>query len=366
DRCGPGATPPAPVTIPQSQFSQGNTRPDTNQPFDVGIGIHKSQLDELAYAGYDGGLFCLTIGASTVAQLSTDTIGLLSRSLGKLVEGNSPMAIGLRPQSAPTITLGKNTFKDDGSGNMVLDVPLLDIGFKALEIDFFAMVDEQYIRVWTVVADVNLPIGLQTTGMGELTPVIGDTAQAFTNISVKNSEAITESPEELAALFPTLLELALPQLSGGLSSISLPELGGLALQVTDVTAVDLDQFLAIYANLVPASMARAEPVDTTVEIERIDEPADAIARDIKQWRAHRPPSVTLALGGSAPDLEFSYRLNDGTWSAWSSAKRQTITRNVFWLPGVHKLEVRARRIGRPETIDPEPVRIDLPMGTGNP
>lgn len=366
DRCGPGATPPAPVTIPQSQFFQGNTRPDTNQPYDVGIGLHKSQLDELAYAGYDGGLFCLTIGASTVAQLSTDTIGLLSRSLGQLVEGNSPMAIGLRPQSPPTITLGKNTFKEGANGNQVLDEPLLAIRFEGLEIDFFAMVDEQYIRVWTVVADVNLPIGLQTTGMGELTPVIGDTAQAFTNISVKNSEAITESPEELAALFPTLLELALPQLSGGLSSISLPELGGLALQVTDVTAVDLDQFLAIYANLVPASMARAEPVDTTVEIERIDEPADAIARDIKQWRAHRPPSVTLALGGSAPDLEFSYRLNDGTWSAWSSAKRQTITRNVFWLPGVHKLEVRARRIGRPETIDPEPVRIDLPMGTGNP
>jgi hypothetical protein len=366
DKCGPDAIAPAPVTVPVSTFFQGNTRPDTGDAFDVGIGIHKSQLDDLAYGGYDGGLFCLTIGASTVAQLSTDTIGLLSRSLGKLVESNSPMAIGLRPQSPPTIVLGKNTFKDDGSGNMIVDVPLLDINFKALEIDFFAQVDEQYIRVFTVVADVKLPVGLQTTAMGELTPVLGSTTEAFTNISVKNNEAITESPTELAALFPTLLELALPQLSGGLSSISLPELGGLALSVNAVTSVDNDNFLAIYANLVPIAMARALPVDTTAEIIRVEEPADAIARDIKQWAAHKPASVTLALGGTAEDLEFSYRLNDGTWSAWSAAKRQTITRNVFWLPGVHKLEVRSRRIGHPETIDREPVRLDLPMGTGAP
>jgi hypothetical protein len=201
--------------------------------------------------------------------------------------------------------------------------------------------------------------------MGQLTPVLGDTAGAFTNITVKNNEAITESPAELAALFPTLLELVLPQLSGGLSPISLPELGGLALSVTSVTSVDFDQFLAIYANLMPAAMARPVPVDTTVEIVSVEEPADAVARDIKQWAAHKPATVTLALGGSAHDLEFSYRLNDGTWSAWSTSKRQTLSRNVFWLPGVHKLDVRSRRVGHPETIDLEPTRIDLPMGTGN-
>ena len=104
---------------------------------------------QFAYAGYDGGLLCLTIGASSIAQLSTDTLALLSRSLGKLVESNSPMAIGLRPQSPPTITLGKNTFKDDGTGNRSLDEPLLDIRFTAMEIDFFASIDDQYVRVFT-------------------------------------------------------------------------------------------------------------------------------------------------------------------------------------------------------------------------
>jgi hypothetical protein len=364
DRCGPPATEPASITITPSAYFQGNTRPDTNDPFHVGIGIHKSQLAELAFAGYDGGLFCLTIGASTVAQLSTDTMSLLSRSLGRLVEDNSPMAIGLRPQAPPTITLGKNTFADDGNGNTSLVEPLLDIFFQALEIDFFAAVDDQYIRVFTVVSDVHLPIGLQVTGMGQLAPVIGSPEDAFTNISVKHSEAITESPAELANLFPTLLSLVLPQLSGGLSPISLPELGGLALTVTDVTAVDNDDYLAIFADLVPATMART--VQTTAELTSVVEPPDAIARDVKRWHEHAPPTVTLALGGDAADLEFSYRTNGGTWSAWSTNPRPAIAPKAFWLPGVHVIDVRARQQGRPETMDPTPERIEVALGTGVP
>ncbi len=360
DRCGPPATAPASVTVPQSTFFQGNTRPDTNAAFDVGIGLHKSQLDALAYGGYDGGLFCLTVGSSTVAQLSTDTISLLSRSLGKLVESNSAMAVGLRPQAPPTIVLGLNTFKDEG-GTMVPDEPLLDIKFTALEIDFFASIDDQYNRVFTVVADVHLPIGLQTTAMGELAPVIGNADMAFTNLSVKNSEAVTESPAELAGLFPTLLGLVLPQLSGGLSPIALPEIGGLALSVTDVTAVDNKSFLAIYANLVPVTTPRI--VDTRVELEGIYEPPTEVANDPAQWRSAKPPSVRLNLEGNDKNLEFSWRTNAGAWSGWSQHRHPLVTVPAFWLPGIHKLEVRAREIGRPETIDREPVMIDLLMGT---
>ncbi|HTL36158.1 MAG TPA: hypothetical protein VL326_23665 [Kofleriaceae bacterium] len=364
DRCGPPATEPAAVSITKAPLLTGGQDTYNGAPFDVAIGIHKSQLGQLAFAGYDGGLFCLTIGSSFAAQLSTDTIGLLSRSLGKLVEENSPMAVGLRPQAPPTITLGKNTFKDDGSGNMVVDEPLLDIKFTALELDFFASIDDQYNRVFTVVTDVHLPIGLQTTSMGELTPVIGNPMDAFTNVSVKNSDAITESPAEIAGLFPTLLGLVLPQLSGGLGSIALPALGGLALSVTAVTSVANDEFLGIIANLVKAPAMR--PVDTHVEIMGIAEPPDSIARHADQWRTAKPPAVTLGLSGDMTDLEYSYRVDNISWSAWSPSAKQIVSPRVFWLPGVHILEVRARQIGHPETMDLTPERIELPLGTGVP
>jgi len=361
DRCGPrGVEPMDPGTLPQSAFFAGNVRPDNNVPFDVAIGLHKWQLGAFAYAGYDGGLLCLTIGNNTVEQLSTDTLALLSRSLGKLVDTSSPMAIGLRPQSQPTIVLGKNTFMTDAMMNTTLVEPLLDLTFKAMEIDFFASIDDQYIRVFTVVSDVHLPIGLQVTGMGQLQPVLGDVADAFTNVSVKNSEAITETPAELANLFPNLLGLVLPQLSGGLSPISLPAIGGLELSVVDITAVDNDNFLAIFANLVTAMPAR--PVVTDVRLAGVAEPATAIAKDPSQWKANQPPAVTLDFG-SAQGHEWSYRVDGGAWSPWSTNRTPTLSRGVFWIPGQHKIEVRAREIGKPETIDTTPELIEVVFGT---
>ena len=363
DRCGPAATAPANAAVPVSAFFQGNVRPDTSQPFDVGIGIHKSQLAQFAYAGYDGGLLCLTITGSTISQLSTDTFGLLSRSLGKLVDGNAPMAVGLRPQSPPAMVLGRNVFTVDGSGNKTLTEPLIDLTFHAMELDFFAAIDDQFVRVFTVVADVHFPIGIQTTAMGELQPVIGNTENAFSNISVKNNEAVTESPDDLAGLFPSILGLALPQLSNGLSPIALPTIGSLQLKVTDVTAVDNASFLAIFANLVPATAAR--PVETRATVGEIYQPPAEIANSPRTWKRTRGPSIALSLGGSGDPgelLEWSYRLDDTTWTAWSTNPTPTVRSPILWLPGDHKIEVRARAIGKPETIDPTSTTLQVELG----
>ena len=357
DRCGPMATEPAAVSVPVSPVFQANALNGT--PFDVGIGVHKSQLGEFAWAGYDGGLLCLTIGGGTFAQLNTDTLSLLSRSLGDLVETSSPMAVGLRPQRPPVITLGKNTFKDDGMGNQVLDQPLLDIKFTQMEIDFFASIDDQYVRVFTVVSDVHLPVGLQVMGMGKITPVIGAISDAFTNLSVKNSDAVTESPAQLTALFPTLLNLVLPQLSGGLSPISLPAIGGLNLSVVAITSVDNDNFLGIFANLVAATVAR--PVTPHATLTGVTEPPASIARRPTRWRDATPPSVQLDLG-DASGQEWSYRVNGGTWSAWSRNPRPSVSSTTFWLPGTHKIEVLAREIGKPETISATPELVEVAIG----
>ena len=364
DRCGPRGTEPALVDIAELPLFQGNVRTDVtpNVPFDIGIGLHKNQLEQFAYAGYDGGFLCLTIGNGTVEQLNTDTLSLLSRSLGDLVEGNAPMAIGLRPQQQPTIVLGKNTFMDDGNGGQTLVEPLLDITFPQMEIDFFASIDDQYVRVFTLVSDVHLPVGLQPTAMGELAPVLGAVDDAFTNVSVKNSEAVRETPEQLKATFPQILGLVLPQLSGGLGSIALPELGGLKLAVTGITSVDNNNFLAIFANL---STVAARPVDTSVTVTGVSEPAAELAKNPRMWKSSQGPAVSLYLG-DATNLEWSYRTDRGFWSAWSTNRRPVVAPRTFWLPGTHVIEVRAREIGKPETIDTTPERIEVELGTDVP
>jgi hypothetical protein len=98
DRCGPAATAPARVTIPQSAFFQGNTRPDTGAAFGLAFGLHQSQIDELAYSLYDGGLLCLTVGTRTVDLLTTDTLGLIAPSLANLISKTGAVASACGPR----------------------------------------------------------------------------------------------------------------------------------------------------------------------------------------------------------------------------------------------------------------------------
>jgi MYXO-CTERM domain-containing protein len=359
DRCGPAAPAPPRATIPQSAFFQGNTRPDTGAPFGLAFGLHQSQLDELAWSLYDGGLLCLTVTTRTVDLLTTSTLGLIAPSITNLVAETSPVAIGLRPQAPPRMVLGPNTFTTQPDGTRAVDQPLLDITFEDLELDFFAAVEGQYVRLFTVVTDLRLPVGMQATAAGELEPVLGDLTEAFTNLSVKNNDAITEDPAVLAARFPTFLQLALPGLAGGLGSFALPALGGLELRVTDITAVDSLSFLAIFADLAP-SMARAA-VETEVTIDDVILPSSDAQDDPDRWTIEDAPRIALALGGDATDLEWSWRIDDGLWSAWSPYPTQVVTARTLWLPGIHRIEVRARIHGEPTTIDPTPAVFELPV-----
>ncbi|HEY4059726.1 MAG TPA: hypothetical protein VGM39_24095, partial [Kofleriaceae bacterium] len=227
-------------------------------------------------------------------------------------------------------------------------------------IDFFASVDEQWIRVFTVVSDVHLPIGLQTSGTGQLVPVIGNTDQAFTNLSVKNSDAVTETPAELANLFPTILSLVLPQLSNGLGGFDLPALGNLAISPTAITSIDNNTFLAIFANLTTVT-ARTAPVETHATISDINEAAPETIRNPAAWTKQGTPAVTLDMGNE-PGLEYSVRIDGGTWSAWSTNAKPRLSPRVFWLPAHHVVEVRARKINEPATMDASPERLEITLG----
>jgi MYXO-CTERM domain-containing protein len=358
DRCGPPATAPAMVSIPQSDFFRDDSRPDGGPSFHFALGMHESQLDELAYGLYDGGLLCLTVGTRTVDLLTTSTLALIAPSISNLSLDAAPVGIGLRPQSPPTIVLGLNTFRDE-MGEQVVDEPLLDITFTGMELDFYAMIEHQYIRLFTLVADVRLPIGLQI-GDGELVPMIGDADNAFTNLTVKNSEALTESPDELAQTFPTILDLALPMLGSGLGGFQLPDLGGLSLEVTEITAVDNKTFMAIFANLAPLSKpARAE---TRVRVTGLEEPDHDIATTPSRWSPDLAPKLDLELTGDG--MEWSFRIDGGLWSGWSAETVRTLSPRLFWLPGLHEVEVRARYIGQPSTVDATPQRIVVPIGPG--
>ncbi len=254
DRCGPPATAPTPVVIPQSAYFQGNTRPDTGAPFDVAIGLHTSELEQLWYAAYEGGVLCPTVDSTAVATLTSDALATLIPSLSNLTGGNRPIAVGLRPQAPPTFVLGANTFD---ASQAVVD-PLVDLSFAGMEIDLFANVEDQPLRVLTLVADVRVPIGVRIDTAGKLVPVLGAQAGPL-NVTVKSSEPLQEAASALTALAPVLLQEALPELVRRVGLLQMPPFVGMDLAFTSVTTVDSQSFVGFFADL-QAPAAAAPPV----------------------------------------------------------------------------------------------------------
>jgi hypothetical protein len=360
------AAPPTPA-IAQSKTFYTDVLPDNATPYHLGIGVHKTHLDTLGWAAFDAGALCLHVGTPTVALLSSKTIGLLIPSLQDLVHvGDAPMFIALKPSLPPTFTLGKGTFKKDDQGRNVVDDPLLHIHVPGFAIDFMAWVDDRYVRVMTLNADVELPLSLEVDAAGALTPVFGDLTTAFTNVTVTNSDLLSESPDQLAQAFPMLLGIAVGQLTGALKGISLPALMGLNIKPIAVTATDADkdgalQFLSIFANLSVATPSRVH-VDTNAWVEAMQVPP---TREFAvNARGTTVPSAVLQLDGrGAGPLEYSWSVDGGSWSGFTTATRVTVSDPQFWMQGRHTIDVRARELGAPDTTDPTPARLDVIVDT---
>ncbi len=294
DRCGPPAEPPPRASIARSAFFTGNTRPDTGAAFDVAIGIHQQHLTEAAWAAYEGGFLCLNVDTQALSLLNSDSLALLMPSLLSLLHGEiAPMRLGLRPQQPPTVALGAGSFTEV-DGQRVVDEPLLDISWPDLELDFYAMVDDQWIRVMTVRTDVRLPMNLDIGASGELIPVMGELEDAFSALTVTHSEALEESPAELEATFPALLAVALPLVADGLGGFVLPQLGGLEMRIPPdgIAAVDGASFLALFGSFGPP-MAAAR-VATTARIVGVVVPPTSAFSSSSAEAEERPRGHGLA------------------------------------------------------------------------
>jgi MYXO-CTERM domain-containing protein len=375
DRCGPPSEQPAPVAVPTSDYFRGNSRPDTAQEFGFALGVHQHQLDMLGWAAYESGLLCATVGTPTVSLLTSDTLAAFVPSLMDLMHGRvSPLYVGLRPQRPPALQIGRNRFTEAGE----IEEPLVDVRLEGAEIDVFAMVDDQLIRIMTIVTDLNLPVGVEVDDQGSLIPVLGDLGDALSNLSVKSSEALRESPDSLAEILPSLLAAALPALGDAFGPIALPSIGPLRLEVLPdgITAVEDRAFLAVVGqvSVAPAGQA-ASAARAAGRSDRGREPgprADATAR-LLAWRppaladlrggAGARPMVELDLGGQAgrtgAPLEWSIRVDGGLWSPYTRLPRLAVSRASLLLPGDHVIEVRAREVGRPLTTDPVPAVVRL-------
>jgi len=374
-RCVPRRHPPPPTPVPVATDLRGNLDPD-GDPYHAGIGVHENLLARALWAAFDGGALCLQVDSSVTEYLSTATLGALLRSLGELSEGKARnVIIAISPQKEPEVTLGAGTVMPDPDepGRFIIDEPLLTLIIRELGLHFYAFLDGRYVRVFTINADLHVPLAIAAVPEG-LLPVLGDLGDAIVGVEIANNEFLSDDPSTLAALIPTLLGLLGPMLGDSLlSPIALPSFMGFSLQVQKAAGIEDDTMLGVFASLelAPAPEGGAEKPKLAAETRaRLDsvlppraESHEAVRRSSDAW-----PRASLDVSGSglgsagADQLEYQIRVDGGSWGLFhrAPAARLRVVHPYLAFPGPHTVEVRGRLPGHVASLDRSPasVRVD--------
>ncbi|MBN1944239.1 MAG: hypothetical protein JW797_01130 [Bradymonadales bacterium] len=384
DVCVPNQPPPSGTVAKSSQLVSDLTPGRTT--YMLGVGVAELTLETALWAVYQSGALCLTVGTDMVEQLTSNTLAMLLRSLPELTEGeNVPVSLHLRPTQAPTITLGSGEVTTGDPPTIV--EPLITLELTNLFIDFYALMEERTVRLFSLETDLEIPLALtpseDATGIQVL---IGDLTHAVSRVVPRHAELISEDDSRmLAAVLPILLAGATPMLTDALADpFTLPELMGYRLVIDEhsFTSIEEDTMLALYANLmaVPQSKAGWEEeggIQRGLALARLEAVIGPDAGDIARLESRRrlgyaiqpddlASEVLLAvdtIGGADGPREYSYRVNGGPWHLYQSGDLMSIRDPVFLLEGIHTIDVRSRVPGIPMSTSriSEPITLTIDL-----
>lgn len=337
--------------------------------YHLAFGIGDNFLDKLFFDLWDAGALCLNIGTETVDLLSTGLFSTFLPSLDVLTDGKDvPLQISLRPSTPPHVVIGKGTTKPGPDGGVIPDDPLLTIAMEGLHMDFYALLEERWSRLFTLTTDVRIPFSLDIdTANGTITPALGALDALLSNTRAANSEMLSEDPAALASLIETLMGLIQPALGGGLGPIDLPSGGdGFGLDIQALRgAVKYTQgagyeYLAGFASL----QLDALPFPATNVLAAEARLVDSVIPPVEAVVGGAIPTAVIearGLGATPNDFrghEYAFRVNGGPWSSWRAGGRLEVAKPVMRLQGTHRIEVRVREAGVPESTS-TPAAIDF-------
>ncbi|MCA9621292.1 MAG: hypothetical protein KC731_19855, partial [Myxococcales bacterium] len=353
--------------------------PDPNGPH-FGFALSERFLNYMFAQLYNSGALCLGITADALGgavPLNTQLIGvgLGAPSLSELGRQKlgAELAIILRPGAPPTVEVGNGT-------DLATD-PLLRIRMNQVAFDFYVFSLDRFVRAFTATMDLEVPMNLMVSEEG-LTPVIEELG--VNNAVVTNSELIREDADKIATTLQDLLGgLVGSALGGALPAINLnDQLASLGLTLTIPPTMDGagspglrkltkgdDDFLGIFATLGIAmpQMAMAAPpapqtrVHTEVEVDSFE--VDPEGLRVATWTEDNGPKLRLRVGADLDDgahaLEWQYRVDGMPWHPFR--RDRVIDVNDPWIRtmGKHTVQVRARVVGDPLSLDREPAEVTV-------
>ncbi len=367
---------PAP---PAMNFDDTVVQPAGVAGYALGFSLASSLLNSGFLDAYNAGLLCVAITNKTTAFISSGLFKTFLPSLGLVTGGKDvPMVILLRPTQPPYLRIGKNTTTVNSDGTLSTGDPLITLSLNKMNLDFYALVDERQVRLFTLQADMLLPLGLRTfadPNADTLQPVLGSLDTVLTNISALSpkgtpygpSDMLAEDPGVVKDLLGAAVRLAQPLLAGVLKPITLPSFLGLKVGVTGLAGavplknVTTDGYahLALWASMKDCS-AGCQQVTVKAGVKVLN---TVVPDDVEEIRHGQYPSIELegsaVLAHADTRAQFTYRVDGSLWSPWLSGPRLVIRDPLFLVQGHHHIEVTAREQGDDHTMDPQPVEVDF-------
>ena len=375
---------PADAPVPAMDFDDGTSKPSSVTNYDVGFSLASAMLNRGFLDAYSAGMLCVAITNQTTSFISSGLFKTFLPSLG-LVTGQKdvPMKILLRPTAPPYVRVGRgDTINADGTVTAMTD-PLITLSFRKMNLDFYALVDERQVRMFTLQADLQLPLDLRTfadPNADTLQPVLGGLDTVLTNISALSpdggaysatADMLAEDPGVVKDLLGAAVRLAQPLLAGVIKPIALPSMLGLkfavrgiagAVPMTDITA-DGYNHLAVWAQVGACGGATGVACEQYTVKTQARVVRASLPESLREVKAGARPELELELSArsarSHPRTQYSYRVDGSLWSPWLASPKLTVRDPLFLVQGHHTVEVTAREAGDDHTMDPNPVAVDF-------
>ncbi len=365
--CVPGPIPPPDpavrIDFDAEASALASSVPALANGYHLGVALAAPFLTDVLRGVYAGGGLCLAIDSRFTSLLSAQSLAAVLPSIGLLSAKDSPAMLTFRPKSPPDVRVGAGEIGTDANGNPVLVSPHLTLDLNDLEVSIATVVDDRYARLVALIAQAQLPLGVEIvpdpTGKPVIEPVLGDLRNLALNASVSGTSLLAESDADIVTATTTLLSVAQSALAGRIGTFSFPSLGNVNLDVLAIHGVSPIAGTADYNAL--GLFANVASVNGMVPWRR------AHTRALALSTTDPPPGPGVAavvveatvIGSTRGEVQV--RVDGGFWSPFRPEGIFTVDDPVLALRGPHRIEIRGRFAGDWRSLDPDPAVLDVEM-----
>ncbi|MBI2388272.1 MAG: hypothetical protein HYV09_01535 [Deltaproteobacteria bacterium] len=363
--CVPKGDYPLPSGLQLPDVLLANEVPDWTAPVKphLGIGMSEAYLNHAAAGAYNSGAFCIGISSEQISQLNAGLFSLLLPSIKGLSDKFNPgdtspaMALAIRPQQAPNITIGNNT-PDFTS-------PLLNLKLQNTDLDFYMWSHERFVRLFTGRIDIGVPINLESGKDGIGLKFAPKTPLQFTNPRISNNTLLLEKEaavgklvESIGGLIPasTFSSIKPFKVDSALASYGLK----LTIPEGGIRKIDKDdqRWLGIFAYLETTSAAIPTTKTTAQVVKTFIDPKNFVLETVGDAPPRFDVHATSDLDNGTRKVEYAYKVDNGPYTTFFPERDFTVTSPFFLLQGKHTISVVSRVAGVAES-EGEPVVLPV-------